>query len=203
MREFGLENRLYSEEEYLAFENAADTRHEFWFGRVVAMAGARDNHNSLAAQAITAINRRLDDSPCQATGSDQRVRLQEGQGYAYPDVVVRCDDAKWGEPSHLTLLNPRVLIEVLSASTGGRHWSVKLDAYKGIPELLDYLLVSQSRVYIEHFRRIEGPRWENIAYHRREQIIRLGFESLEIPVAEIYRRVDVPEQTILFETGDE
>lgn len=203
MRELELENRLYSEEEYLAFENAADTKHEFWFGRIIAMAGAKDNHNSLAAQAITAINRRLDDSPCQATGSDQRVRLHEGQGYAYPDVVVRCEDAKWGEASRLTLLNPRVLIEVLSASTGARDWGLKLDAYKRIPELLDYLIISQNRVYIEHFRRIEGPRWENIAYHRREQIIRLGFESLEIPVGEIYRRVDVPEQMILLEIGDE
>lgn len=202
MREYGLEERLYSEAEYLALENTADEKYEFWFGRVVAMAGAKDNHNSLTSQAVTAINRRLDDSPCQATGSDQRVRLEEGQGYAYPDVVVRCEDARWGEKSHLTLLNPRVLIEVLSASTNARDWGLKLDAYKQIPELLDYLILSQSRVYIEHFRRIEGSRWENIAYHRRDQIIQLGFESLQIPVAEIYRRVDVPEQMMVFEDGE-
>jgi Uma2 family endonuclease len=202
MAQPNLEDRLYSEEEYLAFEEASEEKHEFWFGRVVAMAGAKDNHNSLTAQAITAINRRLDDSSCQATGSDQRVRLQEGEGYAYPDVVVRCEDARWQEKSHLTLLNPRVLIEVLSSSTGARDWNVKLPAYKLIPELLDYLIVSPVRVGIEHFRRTNTGTWESRSYNRRDQIIHLAFENLEIPVGEIYRRVDVPEQLVLWDEDE-
>lgn len=193
------EEELYNEEEYLKLDNGSDIKHEFWFGRIAAMAGAKDNHNSLTAQAVTALNRRLDDSPCQATASDQRVRLQEGEGYSYPDVVVRCEDARWGEQSHLTLLNPRVLIEILSASTGARDWNVKLPAYKRIPELLDYLIISQSRVGIEHFRRNERGIWENYSHNRREQIIHFAFEDLQIPVGEIYRRVDVPEQLGLWD----
>lgn len=197
-----LEERLYTEEEYLAFEEASDIKHEFWLGRITAMAGAKDNHNSLTAQAVTAINRRLDDSLCQATGSDQRVKVESEDGYFYPDVIVRCEDVRWGDKSHVTLLNPHVLIEVLSASTGARDWGIKLPVYKRIPELLDYLLVSQSRVYIEHFRRVDADTWENRSYNRRAQMIRFGFHDLEIPVGEIYRRVDVPEQLALGDEND-
>ncbi|RYZ85828.1 MAG: Uma2 family endonuclease, partial [Proteobacteria bacterium] len=96
-----------------------------------------------------------------------------------------------------------VLIEVLSASTGHRDGSYKLEIYKQISGLMDYLIVSQNRVYIEHFRRGNGEnKWENLSYYRREQIIQFGFRSMEIPVGEIYRRVDVPEQLIMFEEGD-
>lgn len=201
MRESGNEHRLYSEAEYLEIENKAEHKHELWFGEMVLMAGAKTKHNSLVSQTITAINRRLDDSLCQATASDQRVRV-EGGNYVYPDVVVSCEDARFSD-DEMVLFNPRVLVEVLSASTGARDWGLKLDVYKRIPSLSDYLIVSQNRVYIEHFRRIEGVRWENIAYQQRDQIIRLGFENLEIPVAEIYRRVDVPEQMILFGNEDD
>lgn len=200
MREFGNQHRLYSEAEYLEIENQAEQKHEFWFGEMVLMAGAKTKHNRLAAQTITAINRRLDDSPCVATGGDQRVNV-EGGNYVYPDVVLSCQDARFSD-DEMVLFNPRVLVEVLSASTGVRDWGLKLDAYKRIPSLSDYLIVAQNRVYIEHFKRIEGERWENIGYHRRDQIIRLGFENLEIPVGELYRRVDVPEQ-LLCETGDD
>ena len=201
MREFHSEKRLYSEAEYLEIENNAEQKHELWFGEMFLMAGAKTNHNRLVAQTVTAINRRLDESPCVATSSDQRVRI-EGGHYVYPDVVVSCEDAEFSD-DEMVLFNPRVLVEVLSASTGARDWGLKLDVYKRIPSLSDYLIVSQNRVYIEHFRRIEGVRWENIAYQQRDQIIRLGFENLEIPVAEIYRRVEVPKQMTLFDLGED
>lgn len=195
------EEQLFTEKEYLALEDASDTRHEFWFGRIVAMAGAKDSHVSLASQASRALNNRLDDTPCQAGNGDLRVRLSD-QSYAYPDVVVWCDDARWGDKSHVTLLNPHVLIEVLSASTGARDRGIKLESYKRVPELLDYLIVSQSRVYIEHFRRLDAETWENKSYNRRAQVIRFGFQNLEIPVGEIYRRVDVPEQLALWDEDE-
>jgi len=193
------EEDLYSEEEYLGLEDASERKHEFWYGRIIAMAGAKDSHVSLASQASRALNNRLDDSTCQAGNGDLRVRLEEGKAYSYPDVVVWCEDERWGDKSHVTLLNPRVLIEILSASTGARDWNVKLPAYKRIPELLDYLIISQSRVGIEHFRRNERGIWENYSYNRRAQIIHFAFEDLQIPVGEIYRRVDVPEQLGLWD----
>lgn len=195
------EEQLFTEKEYLALEEASDTRHEFWFGRIIAMAGAKDSHVSLASQASRALNNRLDDTPCQAGTGDLRIRLND-KNYAYPDVVVWCDDAKWDDQSHVTLLNPRVLIEVLSASTGARDRGIKLESYTRIPELLDYLIVSQNRVFIEHYRRVDSETWQRKTYNRRDQNVHFAFENLEIPVSEIYRRVDVPEQLVLWDEDE-
>lgn len=208
MRQFELQQRLYSEEEYLEMDEKSEIPLEFFGGIIIPrgggtlahpelMAGATDKHVILATQSAIAVGRRLDDSNCQIGQSDLRVKLQGQKQFFYPDAVAWCEDARFEDTKRRTLLTPLLLIEVISASTGATDRGSKLEIYKQIPSLLDYLLISQTRVYIEHFRRIEGPRWENVSYHRRDQIIRLGFENLEIPAEEIYRRVDVPEQMTL------
>ncbi len=215
MREFGLENRLYSEEEYLALDEASEVPLEFFDGIIIprgggtladpqAMAGATRKHVSLASQVSRALNNRLDDSSCEAGNSDLRVKVEGSKKFYYPDVAVWCDDARFEDKAERTLLTPLVVVEVMSASTGNLDRGGKLEAYKQILTLLDYLIVSQNRVYIEHFRRTDEPgKWDNFSYYRRDQIIKFSALGLEIPVGEIYRRVEVPEQTILFETGDE
>lgn len=203
MAERELERRIYSEDEYLALDADLDVKYEFYDGHIVAMAGAAPQHVTIAAQTSRAMNNRLDDTPCQAGSSDLRVQLEGAKNYLFPDVVVWCDDARWAGRAPKTLLTPLVVVEILSASTGHRDISIKLETYKRIPTLLDYLIVSQNRVYIEHYRRADAEKWENFSYYRRDQIITFGALELEIPVGEIYRRVDVPEQMILFETDDE
>jgi Uma2 family endonuclease len=204
MAERKSEPRLYSEDEYLALDSDLDVRYEFFDGHVVAMAGAGDKHVIITGQAVTALNNRLADTFCHAGSSDMRVQLENTPNYVFPDVVVWCDDARWADKARNTLLSPQIVIEGLSASTGHRDGSYKLELYKQIPSLMDYLIVSQNRVYIEHFRRgDEENKWDNFSYYRRDQIIRLGFMNLQIPVQEIYRRVDVPEQMIIFEEMEE
>ncbi len=214
MREFHLENRLYTEEEYLEMDEKSEIALEFYDGIIIPrgggtlenpdlMAGATKKHVVLATQATVAISRRLDDSPCQAGQSDLRVKLEGQKKFFYPDVMVWCDDARFEGKDERTLLTPLILIEVLSVSTGHTDRGSKLEIYQQIPSLLDYLIVSQNRVYIEHYRRLEAERWEFISYNRREQTIHFGAQGLEVPVSEIYRRVAVPEQMILFEDSDE
>lgn len=215
MREFGWDNRIYTEEEYLEMDEKSEVPLEFYDGIIVprgggslsnphAMAGATEKHVSLASQFARALNNRLDDSKCQAGQSDLRVKVQGSKKFYYPDIAVWCSDAHFEDKARRTLLTPLILIEVLSASTGHHEGTHKLEAYKQIPSLLDYLLVSQNRVYIEHFRRTDKEgKWDNFSYYRRDQIIRFGALELEIPVGEIYRKVDVPEQLIIFETGDD
>lgn len=214
MREFGFENRVYTEEEYLEMDEASEVPLEFYDGIIVprggggpdnpqAMAGATRKHVSLASQFSRALNNRLDDSKCQAGQSDLRVKVQGSGKFYYPDVAVWCDDARFEDRAERTLLTPLILVEVSSASTGNHDGTHKLEAYKQIASLCDSLLVSQNRVYVQHFRRTdEENRWDNFSYYRRDQIIRFGALGLEIPVGEIYRRVDVPEQQVIFETGD-
>lgn len=215
MREFGLDNRIYTEEEYLEMDEKSEVPLEFYDGIIIPrgggtlenpdlMAGATKKHVVLATQATVAIGRRLDDSPCEVGQSDLRVKLQGQKKFFYPDVMVWCEDARFEGKDDRTLLSPLIIIEVLSASTGHNDRGSKLEIYKQIPTLLDYLLISQNRVYIEHFRRTdEEGKWDNFSYYRRDQIIRFGALELEIPVGEIYRKVDVPEQLVIFETGDD
>ena len=214
MREFGLE-RIYTEEEYLAMDEASEVPLEFYDGVIVPrgggslrnphlMAGATEKHVILASQVAFALNLRLQNSKCRAGQSDLRVKVQGSKKFYYPDVVVWCEDARFEDKARRILLTPLTLVEVLSASTSHHDGTHKLEAYKQIPALSDYLIVSQNRVYIEHFRRTdEEGKWDNFSYYRRDQIIHFGFQSLEIPVGEIYRRVEVPEQLVIFETGDD
>ncbi|RYX83710.1 Uma2 family endonuclease [bacterium] len=207
------EQKLLTEEEYLAFEEASAERHEFWFGRVVpvhgvtgegarAMAGASEKHVSIASESITALNNRLRGSGCRAGGSDIRVQMEDSN-YAYPDVVVWCRDAQWSGAKRTTLHTPLVLIEVLSAATAHTDFSTKLQAYKRLDSLADYLIISQARVYVEHFSRSDQKDvWINRSYNRREQIIELKALGIQLPVADIYFDIDVPEQLTLWDEDD-
>ncbi len=209
-----LEDRLYSEEEYLAFEDASDEKHEFWFGHIVpwrgeagagprSMAGASRKHNSLAGETITALNNRLRGSSCRAGGSDLRILLENGTNYVYPDVAVWCRDARWAGKNETVLLTPMVLVEVLSSGTAITDLTTKLENYRSIPTLCDYLIISQFRVYIQHYRRSPGAEfWVYRDYNRRDQTVRLAFQNLEIPVDDFYFDVDVPEQLVLWEDED-
>lgn len=182
-------------EEYLEFEENSEFKHEFWRGEIVSMAGARRNHNTLAAQISRVFNNRLDETTCQATNSDLRVSINENEDYTYPDVVVWCEDAQWLEDAFDTLLNPVVIVEILSESTQSKDRSEKLDAYRNLPSVLDYLIVSPERVAIEHYARASQPNaWLNRRYTRRDEVMRFAALNLEIGVAEFYRRLEgVPE----------
>lgn len=205
--------RIYTEAEYLALEEASDDKHEFWYGRIVpiraessggarAMAGASEKHVRITSEAVTSLNIRLRGTGCHAGGSDVRIQL-DGANYAYPDVAVWCRDAHWSGAKKTTLHTPLVLMEVLSASTAHTDFGAKLQNYKRIPSLCDYLIVSQARVFIEHFSRSDQPDvWINRSYNRREQTIQLRAHNLEIPVSDIYLEVDVPEQLTLWDEDD-
>ena len=196
--------RRMTVQEYLAIEEKSATKHEFWNGTMVAMAGAIRDHVILTSQAVTALNRRLDGTSCQAGSSDLRVKTNESGDYVYPDVVVWCDDAQWDEASPMTLVTPLVIIEVLSPSTAPTDRREKLERYQQIPSLTDYLIFSTERVSIEHYARGEGDAWIYRHLTGRDQTVRLTSLSIEIPVAELYRRLNVPEGLrLLNETSEQ
>ena len=180
--------------EYFALEDNSETKHELWWGEIVAMAGALRPHNTLTSQISRSLNNHLDDTPCQAVTSDQRVAINDEENYVFPDVVVWCDDAQWDETRGDTLLTPLVIVEVLSPGTQLRDRREKLDAYRELPSLRDYLMVSPERVSIDHYFRADASEiWSNRRYVWRAQIVRLAALDVEIEVAQFYRRLDVPE----------
>jgi Uma2 family endonuclease len=191
LQEFPCQTR----DEYYQYEARASEKHEFYQGMIYAMAGASRVHGILVGALTTVVNNRLEGTSCFAVPADQKVRAETDDLDAYPDVVVYCDDAAFDPQHPHTLLEPLILIEVLSPSTGRYDRNAKRAAYLKIPSLRDYLVVSQDTVFIEHDFRAEGGIWERREYGRRADLVQLDSVEIEVPVAEIYRRLDLPESS--------
>lgn len=145
--------------EYLALEGASDTKHEFSRGRIIAMAGAELAHNRIAMSIGREIDVQLEARPCQTLGSDQRVLVEAIGEYFYPDISVTCLEPVLVEPRPRSLANPQVIVEVLSPTTAGYDRGDKWAAYRMIPTLTDYVMVSSMRREIEHYRRAGDGTW--------------------------------------------
>ena len=177
--------RGLTEEGYLTLEREAATKSEFSRGEMQAMAGAKGPHNKIAFNISVALGRRLGES-CSGYTSDMKVRTVDGALY-YPDVVVSCGQECYFDSSDDVLLNPILIVEVLSRSTVAKDRGEKLEAYRKIPSLKAYLLVSQERMEVEvHLRNGDG--WTARSYHSPTDLIDLRPLGTQIPLAEIYRR---------------
>jgi Uma2 family endonuclease len=178
-----------TEEEYLAFERASDARHEFLDGRVYAMAGASVDHGRIIQNTSSSLFNQLGDGPCEAITNDLRVRVSATQLNTYPDIVVVCGEPELTDDRQDTLLNPTVLIEVLSPSTEAYDRGAKWLHYQRIESLREYVLIAQDAPAIEHYVRQGDGSW------RYEATIGLG-SSVTLPslgcalaLAIVYRRV--------------
>lgn len=144
--------------EYLALETTAETKSEFINGEAVAMAGATGVHNLVKANVEFALRSRLQGGQCVPLSSDQRVLIEETGLYCYPDVVVVCGPAQYSALDGLSLLNPTLLVEVLSTSTESYDRGVKATHYRHHAGLNEFLLVDPATRTVEVFRR-DGRRW--------------------------------------------
>jgi Uma2 family endonuclease len=145
-------------DEYLAWEQQQPVRHEFFRGEVFAMAGGSMRHNALCASVIEVLRVALR-GRCTVLTSDQRVVAMRRERYVYPDVSVVCGPAVAEPGRDDVLINPAILVEVLSESTEQYDRGLKWDGYQRIESLTDYVLVSQAEPRIEHFRRDRSRTW--------------------------------------------
>jgi Uma2 family endonuclease len=176
----------FTEDEYLERERRSETKHELIHGEIVAMSGATLKHNAIAANVITALKARLKGRGCFVLGSDQRVHVAASGLYTYPDVTVVCDKPKFHPKDKDTLLNPRVLIEILSSSTEAYDRGAKFAHYRSILSLEEYVLVAQNGQRVECFRRIEAGEWLLTLREGDGAVLPLRGLGCEIPLAEIY-----------------
>jgi Uma2 family endonuclease len=149
----------FTAKEYLALEAVADTRHEFIGGYIVAMAGAELEHNQIVQNVRAELTGALADRPCRILGSDQRVLVESVGDYFYPDVLVTCLDPVLVDPKPRSLVNPQVIIEVLSESTEHKDRGEKWLAYRAIPTLTDYVMVASASRELEHYHRLPDGSW--------------------------------------------
>jgi Uma2 family endonuclease len=149
----------FTVKEYLALEAVADTKHEYFGGYIVAMAGAELDHNQVAQNVRAELTSALADRPCRILGSDQRVVAESIGEYFYPDVVITCLDPVLVEPKPRSLVNPQVIIEVLSESTERYDRGEKWAAYQSISSLTDYVMVASTKRELEHYHRLPDGSW--------------------------------------------
>lgn len=203
MGEPALARPFYTEEEYLRLENESEVRHEYYRGEIIAMAGGSPTHALIVNRVSYSLTDRLLDGPCEVVTQDQRVKTEDGDLTAYPDVVVYCENAEFDKKDKYALRTPFVLIEILSPSTADYDRKTKLESYQRIPSLTDYIMVWQDMIRVEHYRRTpDAQHWDFQRYLRRDEVIPFGSLGIELPVSEIYRRLELPEGAIAIHEGN-
>jgi Uma2 family endonuclease len=185
----------WTEAEYLAFEDASDTKYEYFAGEIRAMVGATRNHNLIATNITRLLGNQLLDRPCENYQGDMAVQIQRQRAYYYPDHVVVCDAPQFAEEGELRLTNPTVIFEVLSPSTSAFDRGEKLWNYQTIPSLQHYVIVAQERAFVEMYSRGTGAEWLYLAINEMESVIDLSAIDCQLKLAEVYAKVN-------FETED-
>ncbi|MBA3713510.1 MAG: Uma2 family endonuclease [Pyrinomonadaceae bacterium] len=188
-------------EEYLAIERKAETRSEYFDGEMFpmnsvsrrhdsqSMTAASRRHNLIAGNIFAALHRQLSDRPCEVYASDMRVRVPATGLYTYPDIAVACEEPQ-AEDSHFdTLLNPVMIVEVLSDSTEAYDRGKKFEHYQRIESLKEYVLVAQEPYRIEQFVRQSAAQWLYSEARRPEDIIKLSSIECELALKDIYAKV--------------
>ena len=184
---------LLTPEQYLARERESDFRSEYLAGDMFAMAVARFQHNLIASNLAFQLRRQLDGGPCKVLSSDQRVKVSATGLYTYPDVLVVCETPEFEDRLLDTLLNPRVICEVLSESTEAYDRGAKFVHYRQLPSLQEYLLVAQDRPLIERFLRQPDGTWVLSACSALTETMELASISAILSLANIYQGVELVE----------
>ena len=191
-----------TEAEYLAFEETALEKHEFYdgivrpLGMLIKMAGGAIPHGVIIANAHRFLGNRLDGSPCRTVDSSVRVKAKTSARYFYPDVTIYCGrpETDPADRHQTTLLNPTALVEVLSPGTEKFDRTEKFDQLVQIPSLREYALVEQTEAYVQTLYRDDDDRWLFQSWRGGEDA-GVTFRSLgvELPFDELYRDVEFPD----------
>lgn len=181
--------RKFSPAEYLAFERAqTDIKHEYLDGEITAMAGGSREHNRIVSNVMGILYNQLRGRPCDHYGGDMRVKVAATGLYVYPDITALCDDPQFEDDVFDTLLNPSVIIEVLSETTEAYDRGTRFDHYRSIESLRVYGLIAQDKPQIELFER-QTQHWLLSVAKGLETSIRLEVIECELALADVYERV--------------
>ena len=186
-----LQSKPYlSPEDYLALERSVDFKSEYFDGEIFAMAGASESHNLIVINTIRELSIQLKKRPCKVYANDMRVKVSPTGLFTYPDVMVVCGQAQFDD-SHLdTLLNPTLIVEVLSDSTEAYDRGRKFEHYRKLESLMEYVLIAQHRPHVESYRRQPDQGWVLTESDGLEGHLRLDAIDCELALAEIYDKVE-------------
>jgi Uma2 family endonuclease len=185
-----------TEAEYLEIERAAEFKSEFFDGEMFAMAGGTPMHSLIATNLAAEFRNKLKGRPCLPFNADLRVKVEATGLFTYPDLSVVCGPLRFAEPARDTIVNPTVLVEVLSDSTEAYDRGKKFEHYRQIPTLREYLLVSQKEPRLEAFGRLEKGPWELREAAGLEASLALPSLEIVISLSEVFANVEFPPATI-------
>jgi Uma2 family endonuclease len=179
-------------QQYLEIERRAEYKSEFLNGEMFAMSGASRAHNLIATNVTRELSGQLRGRPCETYAGDMRVKVSETGLYTYPDVLVVCGEAEFEDAHVDTLLNPTVIVEVLSPSTEAYDRGEKFAQFRNLASLREYVLIAQDRPRIERFRRSEGHDWLFSSVDGLEETAHLTAIGCDLALADVYERVQFP-----------
>ena len=187
----------FTEEEYLQMEEQSSEKHEFYrgeifllhAGEVSAMSGAKVTHNIISGNIFGEIKQKLKGKSCQPFNSDQRIYIPHNTLYTYPDISIVCGKPETKDDDELNLLNPSVIIEILSPSTRNYDMGGKFDLYRDILSLKEYILVDTKSVRIYSFRINDSGHWELEEYKNIQDVLLIKAIQTSIALTDIYEAV--------------
>lgn len=182
------EKIYYTPEQYLAMERASDIKHEYIDGYVFAMAGESPNHGRIKSDVVTVLGNQLKGKTYETFTSDTKVRTPGINIFGYPDVLVVCGELIFHDQFQDVILNPKVIIEVLSPSTEAYDRGEKFASYRQLESLTDYLLIAQHKVRLEHYVR-HGKFWLLAEENDLSQSICIEAIDCTLPLKDVYARV--------------
>ncbi|MCO5239898.1 MAG: Uma2 family endonuclease [Chitinophagaceae bacterium] len=177
-------------EEYLAMEEAATEKHEYYKGEIFAMSGPKMPHNIIFRNLFVGLANKLNGKRCQPFGSDMRVHIEANTLFTYPDISIICGEPETLNNDNWNVVNPAVIIEILSPSTKNYDRGEKFKLYRDIPTLKEYILVDSENIHIEIFRLNQSNHWELEEYSSSEETLYIRTINENISIADIYNGVE-------------
>ena len=175
--------------EYLSMERTSSEKHEFAFGEIYAMGGASTRHVGIVNNIVRELGNQLRQRPCRVYSTDLRLCVDADQRYTYPDVAVVRDQPRFLDDTLDTLLNPDLIVEVLSESTRNYDRGDKFQQYRGIPSFREYLLVDQAKAHVERHTKQPDGTWSLWETDSLDDAVRLESIAVTLPAAEIYLKI--------------
>ena len=186
------QKKFWTVEEYLRMEQGADEKHEYYQGEIFAVSGPKVPHNIIGGNLYGSLFAKLRGSKCQPFNSDQRIHIEKNSLFTYPDISIVCGEIKTLRDDNWNILNPAVLIEVLSPATKSYDRGEKFKLYRDIPSLKEYILIDSESINVEAFWINEKRNGELIEFKDQEDELRIKSLSLNLPLAGIYEGITWP-----------
>ncbi|QLE43378.1 Uma2 family endonuclease [Nostoc sp. C052] len=181
--------RYYTPEEYLELEEAAKYKSEYIDGQIIPMAGGTINHNQIALNLSTELNFAFKKQNYRVFMGDVRLWITQKRTYTYPDVTILADEPEFFNNRKDIILNPQIIVKVLSKSTKGYDREDKFQAYRTISTFQEYLLIDQTRIHVDQFSKTGKKQWTLREYDEEDEAIALVTVPFEISLQDLYNKV--------------